>query len=241
MANDKSSLRQRFWKALEQAGGARFPGTRGRIPNFVGAEAAAERLFASPEWKRARCIKCNPDSPQRAVRRAALAAGKVVYMAVPKLASAKPFIELDPTVLTAKQLWHASSIGGATELGRPVGLDEMPAIDLIVTGCVAVTAEGARLGKGGGYSDLEYALLREARKITAKTPVATTVHPAQIAARGAIPMTSHDQSLDLIATPDELIRCPRRFERPRGILWDELDAAKRDSIPVLLSRWGSRR
>ena len=154
-------------------------------------------------------------------------------MAVPKLADRRPFIALDPADLSSAELWKASSIRGAAELGRPVAVDEMPELDLLVTGCVAVTREGARLGKGGGYSDLEYGLLLEAGKISEKTPVATIVHAAQIAPDGAIPMTSHDISLDLIATPDELIRCPRRFARPRGILWDALEQEKIDAIPVL--------
>jgi hypothetical protein len=65
------------------------------------------------------------------------------------------------------------------------------------------------------------------------TPKPTTVHPAQIAVDGTIPMTSHDISLDLIAMPTALICCPRPFARPRGILWDELKPEKRDAIPVL--------
>jgi len=231
--SDKATLRQKFWTALEQAQAARFPGTRGRIPNFVGAETAAQHLISCAAWQRARRIKCNPDSPQRAIRRAALAAGKIVYMAVPKLADRRPFIELDPAGLSPAELWKASSIRGAAALGRAVTLDEMPKLDLIVTGCVAVSRDGARLGKGGGYSDLEYALLREAGKITAETLVATTVHPVQIAANGAIPMTRHDISVDLIATPEDLICCPRIFRRPTGVLWDQLEPEKRAAIPVL--------
>jgi hypothetical protein len=53
-------------------------------------------------------------------------------------------------------------------------------------------------------------------------------------------MTSHDFALDLIATPDELIRTTGRFAPTGGILWDELDAAKRDAIPVLRD-WGEPR
>ena len=40
----KAALRQEVWAALTAAGVARFPGAAGRIPNFTGAEAAAERL-----------------------------------------------------------------------------------------------------------------------------------------------------------------------------------------------------
>ena len=75
-----------FGMDIQEAGDARFPGARGRTPNFRGAEKAAEQLAAWEVFQQARALKCNPDSPQRPVRAAALRAGKVVYMAVPKLA-----------------------------------------------------------------------------------------------------------------------------------------------------------
>src|SRR4051794_16942729 len=56
----KQEARERVWAALREAGAARFPGVKGRIPNFVGAEAAAERLAATPGWRSARVIKSNP-------------------------------------------------------------------------------------------------------------------------------------------------------------------------------------
>ena len=65
----------------------RFPSPDGRIPNFVGAEAAADALAATPRvGARPRTIKSNPDSPQLPVRVRALDDGKLVYMAVPRLA-----------------------------------------------------------------------------------------------------------------------------------------------------------
>jgi 5-formyltetrahydrofolate cyclo-ligase len=86
----KQAVRQRVWRRLEEGGAARFPGAWGRIPNFTGAEAAAERLAASPAWRRASVIKVNPDAPQLPVRARALADGKLLYMAVPGLASPRP-------------------------------------------------------------------------------------------------------------------------------------------------------
>jgi len=38
---------------------------------------------------------------------------------------------------------------------------DMPGLDAIVCGSVAVTRDGRRCGKGEGYSDLEFAILRE--------------------------------------------------------------------------------
>ena len=115
-------------------------------------------------------------------------------------------------------------------------MDEMPPIDLIVTGCVGVTREGARLGKGGGYADLEYALLRETGKVTASTPIVSTVHSSQVLADGAVPMSEHDTSLDLFCTPEEVVTCPRPFPRPPGLLWERLSTAKVAAIPVLAAR-----
>jgi hypothetical protein len=52
----KAGLREEVWTAMSAARVARFPGAAGRIPNFTGAEAAAERLRALPEWRRAHTL-----------------------------------------------------------------------------------------------------------------------------------------------------------------------------------------
>ncbi len=213
---------------------ARFPGADGRIPNFVGAERAADQLRQCTEWTGADTLKANPDSPQLPVRQRALQDGKTVYMAVPRLATEKPFVRLDPVVLEVAPR-QAASIGGAAKYGRPVDVAEMKPVALVVAGCVAVSPDGARLGKGGGFSDLEYALAWEAGLIGPGTVVATTVHDAQVVDNGHIPVTEHDFRLDLIVTPTDVIRCPHRSgRRPKpGIRWEELTSEKIASIPLL--------
>lgn len=232
MFPSKKALRENIWRTLTDNRVALFPGAHGRIPNFVGAEVAARHLQTLPVWQQARTIKCNPDSPQRHVRYAALKEGKIVYLAVPRLRDAKPFIQLDPNRINQKSLWHASSIRGAFELGRSVAIDEMAPIDLIVAGSVAVSRDGSRLGKGGGYSDLEYALCKEAGLVSENTPIVTTVHPLQIVPERKIEMTGHDISINWFATPEEIVQTECRYARPPGILWDEL-GDKLEEIPVL--------
>jgi 5-formyltetrahydrofolate cyclo-ligase len=227
---DKQAVRERVWAALEQAGAARFPGARGRIPNFAGAERAAEALARLPEWQEARVIKANPDAPQLPVRARALAEGKVVYMAVPRLREGKPFLLLDGGHLGIAPR-AAASIRGAASAGRAVGIEEVERVDLVVCGTVAVNRRGARVGKGGGFSDLEFALLAEARRIDGATSIVTTVHPLQVWDED-LPETDHDFRVDRIVTPDEVIRC-RRARRPRGILWDHLSEEKIAEIPAL--------
>src|SRR5258708_28444486 len=111
LTDRKQAIRERIWTLMEERGAAAFPGARGRIPNFVGASAAAERLATLDEWHRARAIKCNPDAPQRYLRLRALREGKIVYMAVPRLRETRCFCELDPRRL--RDLRSAASIGGA--------------------------------------------------------------------------------------------------------------------------------
>ena len=231
MMPSKEEIRQKVWSVMQREKVARFPGAQGRIPNFVGAEVCAHLLAEKSYWKRARALKANPDSPQRAIRHKALAEGKIVYMAVPRLRNEKPFIELDPGKLNCSP--HvASSIKGAAQYGRLVHVDELRKIDLIVCGSVAVNRRGARIGKGGGYSDLEFALLTEKKKISAKTPIVTSVHPLQIVDED-LPMTEHDIPLSAIVTPGEIIEIDANFPRPKGIYWRMLPPDKIEAIPIL--------
>jgi 5-formyltetrahydrofolate cyclo-ligase len=231
VVREKDAVRERVWRLLERRGAARFPGARGRIPNFRGAEAAAERLAALPEWRRARTIKVNPDAPQLPVRARALAEGKTVYMAVPRLRDARPFLRLDPSHLRVP-VRRAASIRGAAEAGRPVRVSQVGQIDLVVCGTVAVNRGGVRIGKGGGYSDLEFGLLVEAGTIGDRTPIVTTVHPLQVLDDRDLPRTEHDFRVDIVITADRVLRC-RRARRPRGILWDHLDEDRIAEIPAL--------
>ncbi|NJP25269.1 5-formyltetrahydrofolate cyclo-ligase [Microbispora hainanensis] len=228
----KQEVRERVWALLEQERVVP-PGVRGRIPAFVGAEAAAERLAKLSIWWEAAVIKAVPDKAQLPVRARALAEGKLVYMAVPKLAEAQPFYLLDPAALTVPATEAASSKIAAT-MARRVDVEEMRPVDLIVCGSVAVNRQGVRLGKGAGYSDIEVALLHEAGLIGPDTTIVTTVHSLQVVA-GDLPEAEHDFRVDFIVTPDEVIECgpPRR---PRGLYWESLPQEMIDAIPALATR-----
>ena len=228
----KDQVRRDIWKAMEREGVARFPGAEGRIPNFAGAKLAAEKLAGHRLWKRARVLKVNPDSPQTHARRMALEEGKTIIMAVPRLRDVHPFRLLDPKKLSSKQLKEAATIKGAMRHGRVVAEEELPDIDFVLCGSVAVNLSGARVGKGGGFSDLEYGLLIEAGKIDDHTTVATTVHPIQIV-REHLQNTEHDLPVDLVATPRAVIEVERQYPRPRGILWDHLQPPQIREIPIL--------
>ena len=233
----KAALRQEVWSEMTAARVARFPGAAGRIPNFAGAEAAAERLRATAAWQATGTVKANPDSAQLPVRQRALEDGKTVYMAVPRLAGREPFFALDPAHLSEPPR-NAASIRGASRSARRVTLAELSPVDLVVMGSVAAGEDGARLGKGGGFADLEFALAAAAGLIGPHTVSVTTVHELQVRAAGMIPLTGHDVPVDLIVTPERIIDCrPRHGPRAAaGIRWEDLTEEKIAAIPLLAAQ-----
>jgi len=173
----------------------------GRIPNFVGADKAAQNLSNLPEYKSAQTVFCNPDSPQRPVRETVLRDGKTLVMATPRLRQGLLLIESGS--LSPSQISEASTIHGAFKIGRSIEANAVK-INLFVAGSVAVSLDGARLGKGTGYSDQEYALLKNAGALSSKTLVVTTVHDAQVVED--IISSEWDVPVDVIVTPTKIIR-----------------------------------
>ncbi|RLF99144.1 MAG: 5-formyltetrahydrofolate cyclo-ligase [Thaumarchaeota archaeon] len=230
MKEEKDRIRYEVWRKLEELELARFPRpVYGRIPNFIGAEKAASRLLNLREYIDAGVVKVSPDSPQRYVRYRCLLDGKLLIMPTPRLKMG--FMILDPSRIPKKMLERASTIRGAFRYGRITAPEDIPKIDLIVTGSVAVSRDGVRIGKGGGYGELEYAILREFGKVDEDTPIMTNVHDIQVYER--LPSDPYDLTIDYIATPTGLIRVERRRARPKGILWDLLDEKKLSEIPLL--------
>jgi len=219
---DKQRIREQVWAALESHDVVE-PGVAGHIPAFIGAEAAAARLTELPAWRAASTVKANPDRAQLPVRAMALTAGKTVYMAVPNLATIKPFYRLDPTALPIQPVEAAAHQAAAT-FAPTVSPSDMPPIDLVVCGSVAVNPYGVRIGKGAGYSDIELALLAEAGLIGPHTTIVTTVHPLQVV-NVDLPEAEHDFRVDFVVTQEGIISCPPTT-RPPGLLWNNLPGDK---------------
>lgn len=231
----KAGIRERIWRLMEERNIARLPRpVYGRIPNFEGAEDAARRAASLRVFRSAEIVKANPDSPQRWLRLEALTQGKRLLMATPRLREG--FLLLDPGRIPYRLLREASTIRGAFRLGEklptPRSLAKLGSIDLVVTGSVAVSPRtGARIGKGEGYAELEYGILRELGLVGGDTPVITTVHEVQLVPD--LPVEPHDVAVDIIATPRRVVEVKSRPPRPPGILWDRLSPEKLEAIPML--------
>lgn len=246
----KAEARARAYAALRAAKAARFPfPIEGRIPNFAGAEAAARRLRELPAYQAAGAVKVNPDAPQLPVRAMVLEDGKTLYMPSPRLRGA--FLRIRPQDVPPGQARRAASLSHCREYGEEISVAQLaeiikegaegagdgpaapdgapPAIGLVVAGSAAVTRSGARAGKGEGYADMEYAILRELG--LPHVPVVTTVHPAQIV--DEFTLDAHDLPLDYIVTPEEIIVTGTPHPKPEGIAWDLVTDEDLQAMPVL--------
>lgn len=215
----------------------------GHIPNFVGAQMAAEKLAALPIWQQAKTIKCNPDSPQIPVRMRALQDGKRLYMAVPRLTDDRCFVELTAEDLQRQSVSIAESAIARKALtcGKLVSFEEMEPIDLVIIGCVAAGRSGGRTGKGAGFADLELAMLTEFGLVEIDTPIVTTVHSLQVVEDSRLPMQVHDWALNWIITAEEVIETNTIYPRPTGLNWDSIRAEQLEKIPILRKLNESRR
>lgn len=108
---------------------------------------------------------------------------------------------------------------------------------------VAATTSGARIGKGKGYAEMEYAIMRELNIIQKHTIVATTVHDCQLVQSSPVHpdspsfpdsfMESHDLPVDIIATPTKIIYTHTIIPKPSGIDWNKITHEMVKDIPVL--------
>ena len=92
--------------------------------------------------------------------------------------------------------------------GRQFGIQAITAAEVIVMPAMAVGEDGVRLGQGGGSYDRSLARLpREGRTIIA------LAHESRVYASGVLPAERHDIVVDVIVTPQRVIRCvPRQVQ-----------------------------
>ena len=231
---DKDALRSEIWRQMDENDVSPIT-PYGHIPTFRGSEEAAALLADLPIWKNAKVIKFNPDTAYVPLRHRALLDGKRIYMAVPRLTKERCFVELTAEALEKKgvSLQEASTWQGAMEHGELVSPNEMESIDLVLVGCVAVSRDGGRIGKGAGFADLELGILRELGLLKPSTPIVAAVHTLQIVDDSVLPMMTHDSQLDWIITPVEVFETNSTYPRPTGLDWDQIRDVQYEKIPVL--------
>ena len=122
---------------------------------------------------------------------------------------------------------------GALIYGQRLDFTDMEALDICVVGSVATSLNGGRIGKGGGFADLEMGIFRDIGILTDSCPIVTTVCDKQVVASEEIFMESHDTPLDWIVTPTDVIATQNITSRPRALDWSRIQDDQFRNIPFL--------
>jgi 5-formyltetrahydrofolate cyclo-ligase len=235
LASDgKAEIRTKVWDYLAAHKLASFPWPpHKRIPNFKGAEEAGDRVLKMDAFVDAKVLKVDPDKPLQQVRIHALDESKSLLVPTPRLRYGFLNKITPPADSDKRMIRTCATRQGFAEYSSPVGLEDKVNVDLVVVGSVAVSTKGWRVGKGEGFSDLEYAIMASMGAVNAKTPVVAVVHDCQVIDLPEGIFGRHDVAVDYIVTPTRVIACEGRPARPAGIIWGLLNAERLESIPIL--------
>ncbi|MBM7587919.1 5-formyltetrahydrofolate cyclo-ligase [Bacillus pakistanensis] len=229
MKSNKDEIRNKVWDALSEQKLGRFPfPIKGRIPNFKGAENAVSFVKELEIYKKASVVKVNPDSPQLPLRSEVLKDGKILLIPTPRLKAG--FVMIKPEWVPKGEERKAASLKHMNAYGKEMPLTEIPQIDLIVVGSVAIHPDGRRLGKGEGYADREYAIIRELGN--PEVPVITTINSIQLVEED-LPKDEYDLTVDWIVTEKGVTEVQSNYEKPKGIIWSEVTEEELEAMPVL--------
>ncbi|MHA1649841.1 MAG: 5-formyltetrahydrofolate cyclo-ligase [Candidatus Helarchaeota archaeon] len=199
----KQEVREQVWEKMTRDEIAQFPlPCFGRIPNFIDVEKASKLLLDLPEFKKARFIFSAPDYVLHHIREIILQNRKDLLVATPRI---QEFLMLKN--IPSRIIRKAITIKGMYKFGEQVHINQISRpLDLFCQGSVAIDRKGNRLGKGKGYGDREYHLLRQEGIIDKQTLVITIVHDVQILDDFSYLMEKNDVKVDLALTPTEIIR-----------------------------------
>jgi 5-formyltetrahydrofolate cyclo-ligase len=214
----KADIRKEIWERMEIEGLS--PAPQGNIPTFPGQNKAAERLRRLEIYRGANTIMVPPDQAQLQVRINAVMDGKRLIMATPGLRDG--FYLLKKETIKVKDLKAAARSSGIRRFGIRLATNyhEIGTVDLMATGAVAVGLQGGRIGKGSGYFDLEYMILREIGSVDESTPICALVDDCQVLEE--VPMETKDVAVDFICTPTRIITTEQSLPRPVKIPRDLL-------------------
>jgi 5-formyltetrahydrofolate cyclo-ligase len=196
----KEECRKRIWDYMLKEKIAKFPlPPHGRIPNFYGSEKACEKIFNINEFYSSKCFFSAPDSVLKKLREIVLINNKILIIAMPHI---RGFYELSN--IPKNLIREAITIRGFEKFGKEIGKDRK--IDIFAQGAVAIDLNGNRIGKGTGYGDKEYHILKERGLVYEKTINICIVHDVQIFNDLSHLMSEKDVKVNIILTPSRIIK-----------------------------------
>lgn len=234
----KRSIRLGTWQTIkdQKLSPLRRFSVFNKIPNYVGADKAAELLAETEEFKKAKKVKVNIDLAQEPVKVEVIKAHKTLFVP-PAQKSSNVYAKIkncNPDEVDLATQKKIIKLQGEEDTYEEIDINGIEKLDMIVVGSCAVSRQGHRIGKGNGYVDLDVGILTYLGVITKDTLIVTTVHDVQV--YDTLPESlfqSYDLPLDMIVTPTEVIRVSKRLHRPEGIEWNLLSSRRLEIVPVL--------
>jgi 5-formyltetrahydrofolate cyclo-ligase len=236
MKDVRDSAREQVWRDLRHVArpDSRFHYNFAEfIADYEGGEQAVQRLTKLPVFQQAQIILITPDNNLNALREVAIKKGTLIIM--PTYSIARGFLQVIREDVPLGQESFASTLDGMDRFARPISLEEIARLgrlDLLVTGASVVTLDGIRFGKGHGFFDLEWAMMREIGVVDEQTPVVAVAHDCQVR-NVALRPDKHDTIVDYVITPTRTIEVDSPYMKPSGIEWGILPEEMRFGIPPL--------
>ncbi len=219
----KEEAREFMWSRM-QGNMAFIKPVYNTVPDFKGSSRACENLY--DKLKNLQRIFVSPDAPLTHLRELLVQSGKTVVMPTPRLKEG--FVLVDGKEVSSKNIRYSVTLSGALKTCKTV--NHVEGIDAFVVGSVCVGRDGSRVGKGGGFEDLAYGILRESNSIKDSAEICTVVHEMQIVT--SLPNTFFDIPIDIISTQRRVIVNERR-KRPNRVYWELLNKRKIEEISAL--------
>ena len=140
----KKEIRDKIWGYIDKHELVEFPKpVTDRIPNVKGTDKAADKLLEMKEFQNAKVVVVNPDKPQENVRYHSLEKGKQLLVPTPRLRSGL-FNQIVPPTTNEEDLRKCATQQGVIFHRQPITLESETKIDVIFTGCVAVSKKGTK-------------------------------------------------------------------------------------------------
>jgi 5-formyltetrahydrofolate cyclo-ligase len=234
---DRDAARQHAWDQLRDIA---YPDSRYHldfaefIPGYPGCEEAPGALSGLRLWPGGGPVFVTPDGSTEPLRAFLLRQGRPLLTATH--GGRRGFRYFPAGSVPIHDTAFAATLDGAERFGRqitaPAALRDLGPFDFLVTGASAVSVSGIRFGKGHGYFDLEWAVMRDLGLVGEDTPVVCCVHDVQVA-DGDLDAEPNDTAVDWIITPTRTIKVSREHLKPGGVDWSRLSPGVVEGNPVL--------
>ncbi|WP_423750650.1 5-formyltetrahydrofolate cyclo-ligase [Salinirarus marinus] len=241
----RDDVRERVWSQLRDVArpDSRFAWDFGEfIADYEGSDEGAERLVELAEERGCETWLVTPDNNLDPLRERLVERSTPFLM--PTYGIRRGFLSLDPADVPAGAAAFAAVLDGMNRFADRVPIEALeadhPTLDVMVTGASFVTPDGLRMGKGHGYFDLEWAMLRQIGLVSEETVVVAAVHDVQLLSEERVSdgmVADHDTVVDYVVTPTRTVRVDGDRQKPSGIHWNLLTEAEIRSIPPLETIW----